>query len=198
MLAIYKKINNTRTEASGFTIVETLVAITILLIGVLGPLVIAANGIADGIFAQNQMTANYLAQEAMDLVINRRDGYELDNQCPLESLASLDCDNPASPSKICWLNLNVAGTPSVVEISGGHGEPRNLQFNPNPSTQGFEEPTAGSIGPVFQRSVFVEKPVSGQRKITVKVAWKNKANDRNLTLISYVYSRRHTPASCPD
>ena len=57
---------------SGFTLVEALVAITILIVGVIGPLSLAAQGIGDGIFARNQVAANYLAQEALEIVINKR------------------------------------------------------------------------------------------------------------------------------
>lgn len=53
--------------------IEMLVAVTILLIGVLGPLNMAVRGISDGLFVKNQITANYLAQEGLDELINLRD-----------------------------------------------------------------------------------------------------------------------------
>lgn len=56
----------------GFTLVEALVAITVLVIGVLGPLTIAARGIADGLYAKNELAAKYLAQEAIEVVANKR------------------------------------------------------------------------------------------------------------------------------
>src|SRR3989344_7135507 len=64
-----RRLSNTR----GFTLIEALAAITVLIIGILGPLTLAARGISDGLFAKNQITANYLAQEALELVVNRRD-----------------------------------------------------------------------------------------------------------------------------
>src|SRR3989338_7587789 len=62
------KLNKNKT---GFTLVETLVAITILVVGVLGPLNVATRGITDGFYAKNQITAIYLAQEGLDLVNNK-------------------------------------------------------------------------------------------------------------------------------
>ena len=60
-------------EPSGFTLVESLVAITVLLIGVLGPLVLATRSISEGVSTKNKITASYLTQEAVELVKGRRD-----------------------------------------------------------------------------------------------------------------------------
>lgn len=62
----------TNDMKKGFTLIETLVAITILIVGVLGPLTIAVRGISDGFFARNQIAANYLAQEAVEVIFNKR------------------------------------------------------------------------------------------------------------------------------
>lgn len=62
-----------RTTSRGFTIVETLVAVTILMIAVAGPLVVATRGLSSSLISRNQMIASYLAQESMEMVKNRRD-----------------------------------------------------------------------------------------------------------------------------
>lgn len=59
-------------QNQGFTLVEALVAITILMIGVVGPLGLAARGIADGFYIQNELAAKYLAQEGIELVVAQR------------------------------------------------------------------------------------------------------------------------------
>lgn len=58
---------------AAFTIVETLVAITILMIALAGPLVVASRGLTGAIVSKDQMIASYLAQESMEMVKNRRD-----------------------------------------------------------------------------------------------------------------------------
>lgn len=50
----------------GFTIIETLVAITILMIAVAGPLTIAQKSLMASIYARDQIVASYLAQEVME------------------------------------------------------------------------------------------------------------------------------------
>ncbi len=60
--------------ASGFTIIETLVAIAILLLSITAPLTIAEKGLAAADAARREITAFYLAQEAIEYVRNVRDG----------------------------------------------------------------------------------------------------------------------------
>lgn len=57
----------------GFTIIETLVAITILMIAISGPLTVAFQGLAAADQARNQMTATLLAQDAMEYIHNIKD-----------------------------------------------------------------------------------------------------------------------------
>ncbi len=58
---------------TGLTLIETLVAISVLLISVVGPMVIYSRSISDARFASNQITAYYLAQEAVEFVKYRID-----------------------------------------------------------------------------------------------------------------------------
>ncbi|MCE9585467.1 prepilin-type N-terminal cleavage/methylation domain-containing protein [Candidatus Nomurabacteria bacterium] len=61
----------------GFTIIETLVAISIFSISILSLMVILSNGISDTNYAKQKMTAEYLAQEGVEYVRNIRDSFAL-------------------------------------------------------------------------------------------------------------------------
>ncbi len=56
-----------------FTLVETLVAISIFTMSILGLISILASGISNTGYAKNKMTASYLAQEGIEYVRNIRD-----------------------------------------------------------------------------------------------------------------------------
>ncbi len=64
---------------SGFTFVETLVAITVLLVAVVAPMSLAQDGIVAAKLSQDQIVAFYLGQEGIEVVKNLRDGNRLAN-----------------------------------------------------------------------------------------------------------------------
>jgi prepilin-type N-terminal cleavage/methylation domain-containing protein len=60
-------------KQKAFTLVETLVAISILTIALTGPLAIIAQALRSSYFSRDQITAYYLAQEAVEYIRNQRD-----------------------------------------------------------------------------------------------------------------------------
>jgi type II secretory pathway pseudopilin PulG len=116
---------HTRNLKRGFTIVETLIAITILMIAIAGPLVVATKGLTSAAVSKNQMIASYLAQESMEVIKSVRynndvgttawlTGFqdcrqEIGNFCDAASIS----DNDPAPS----FNLTCSsGTPRGCEI----------------------------------------------------------------------------------
>ncbi len=67
-ISSYKK-----EQERGFTLVETLVAVMILMTVIVGPMTIASRGIQGSYFANEQVTAVFLAQEAMESIQQLRD-----------------------------------------------------------------------------------------------------------------------------
>ena len=57
----------------GFTLIETMIAVTILTLSVAGPLFTADRAIVAAQLASNQLTASYLAQEGIEYVRTMRD-----------------------------------------------------------------------------------------------------------------------------
>ncbi|MEK7582129.1 MAG: prepilin-type N-terminal cleavage/methylation domain-containing protein [Patescibacteria group bacterium] len=62
-----------KINPNGFTLIETLVAISILTIAIVGPLTIVSRGVFFSNYAKDQITAVYLSQEAIEYLRNRRD-----------------------------------------------------------------------------------------------------------------------------
>ena len=67
-----KNKNKQNNYQSGFTLIETFVAITILMIVVLGPMSLLSNALKDARYIGEEITATYLAQEGVELMIDKR------------------------------------------------------------------------------------------------------------------------------
>ena len=63
---------NNIMNKKGFTIIETLVAVTILMISIAGPLTIAQKSLMASIYARDQVTASFLAQDFIEKIKNER------------------------------------------------------------------------------------------------------------------------------
>ncbi len=61
------------SRSRGFTLIETLVAITVLLLAIVGPLQIAAQALFSAFYSREQITAYYLAAESIEYIKNSRD-----------------------------------------------------------------------------------------------------------------------------
>ncbi len=61
-----------KNNKKGFTLIETFVAITVLVIAVLGPMTLLSRALQDSRYIKDEVTATFLAQEGVELVINDR------------------------------------------------------------------------------------------------------------------------------
>jgi Tfp pilus assembly protein PilV len=68
-----KKIISKTKFTAGFTLVEALVAISLLMVAISSPMYIAQKGLSASMFARDQMTASFLAQDGIEAVKNIRD-----------------------------------------------------------------------------------------------------------------------------
>jgi len=63
----------TMKKSRAFTLVETLVAISILLLSIGGPIFAVSNAVSSATLARDQITGFYLAQDALEYIRNLRD-----------------------------------------------------------------------------------------------------------------------------
>lgn len=96
-----KKLFSRKQNQKGFTLIETLVAVAILVVAIVGPMDIASKGLFSAFYARDEITAYFLAQEGVEFVRNTRDtnyinkinGYVLSDTSWLEGLDSCVSDS---------------------------------------------------------------------------------------------------------
>lgn len=165
----------------GFTLVEALIGIAILVMAVLAPLTIAQSGIQGARVAQQQTTATFLAQEAIEQA-KYQIAYNLNTSAAdwlsgLTQCASADCEVYAprtsgsggtlfrTCSAGCTVYLSAAGTLYRSNIDG----------TPTP----------------YKRAVRVTEVSAGREaKITVTVTWTGSNGPRTYTVEDYAYRWR--------
>lgn len=64
---------------SGFTLLEALVAVSILMVAVSAPITIAQKGLSSAVYSKDQMIASYLAQDVIEYIKNKRDEVSINN-----------------------------------------------------------------------------------------------------------------------
>jgi prepilin-type N-terminal cleavage/methylation domain-containing protein len=106
---------------SGFSLVETLVAITILLIVITGPLAISSSAAKSTSFSSEQVTAFFLAQEGVELVEKARNDllvpYFIDSNTASTTFTPANPDPWADFTRTaaggiyrnCYISINASG-----------------------------------------------------------------------------------------
>ena len=99
--------------SGGFTLIETLVAITIITLSIAGPLTTASRAIVAAEVSRDQITASYLAQEGIEYIRSVRDDAYL-NQYK-QSLSN-PLINPTSAGWNDFLNIiaSCRGNPAIA------------------------------------------------------------------------------------
>ena len=158
----------------GFTLVETLVAIAVLMIAVAGPLVIANKALTSALYARDQSAASYLAQEEMEIIKNTRDNNLKGSTTPLPWLNSIDsCVN----GNMCDLT-HVNGFSSVTSGAGADGYPLYLGSN------GYDHDPGSGTKTLFSRYFTLTQIDPNDYKIEVGVSWNEGTVPNKVTLHS--------------
>ncbi len=175
-----------KLTARGFTLIETMVAVTIITIAVAGPMLVASRSIVAAQIARSQLTANYLAQEGIEYVRAMRDN---------EYLATLD-------STTAWDNFIAGIEPYCLT-------PKNCMLDPVSSPMGYgigssvetyvgnaplyltnsgytQQNLSGSAPTVFTRTIQVLRISNNDERITSKVSWNFHGTLYSVTVTSHL------------
>ena len=161
----FSKINKYLAKnIQGFSLIESLVAISILLLALTGTLTIASRSIIASANSRDQITAFFLGSEAVEFVRNTRDNNILVGNSWLDGLdecmsGSCTIDSPNNAVGNC------AGTcqPLLITEAGVYN-----QINGEPT--------------IFRREISINEVASGREVvISVTTTWKRRLIERTLT-----------------
>ena len=152
----------------GFTFIETLVAIAVLLLAVAAPLSIGSQGLTASRISKNQITALYMAQEGIEYVRYVRDTNSLEGQEWLQELA------PCTSTDGCRIDVPLG----TIAACGGPCPP--LRYQVSSGRYGY---TTGWSGTPYSRTITIVEEVPSQEAIVrVTVSWPDSRLTRTVTL----------------
>lgn len=170
----------------GFTLIESMVAVSILVIAVTGAYGAATAGISSGIFSKNQTVAFYIAQEAVEQIRNMRDNNGLSSQPWLTGIA-LNGSDPCAFGKTCTADAvsSIDGSNNaLVRCQGGTGSCPLLQQDP---VNGFYGYNASWKDTVYRREVTLTSLNGHEAAIGVTVTWSKGPATQSFTVRENIF-----------
>lgn len=156
---------------SGFTLIETLIAILILTLTLNAFFTLISNSIFSAQYARNKITANYLAQEAIDYIRNDRDSIAFQNNDWDGFIQKYD---KCLTEEGCYFDvLEDPVQPKYCQTSSC----QTFYYNSNSgssSIKNYYTYTTTLVETPFERRIIMTKSNLDQEiDITVKVKWLN-------------------------
>jgi prepilin-type N-terminal cleavage/methylation domain-containing protein len=153
-------------KEKGFTLVETLVAVGILVIAILGTFTAAQSGLSSTIFSKEQIAAFELAQEGVEQIRNIRDQNGLLSQPWLTGISASPSD-PCYFGNTCTVDAVKGGVPT--KCTGGAGSCPILRQD---SSTGFfsYSPLTLPLSP-YRREIQLTSINDHEASILVTVYW---------------------------
>ncbi|MES2006998.1 MAG: prepilin-type N-terminal cleavage/methylation domain-containing protein [Patescibacteria group bacterium] len=162
-----------RRTQGGFTLIETLVAVMILASAIVGPLSIASRSLNNSIVAKDQISAFFLAQDAVEYTRFVRDSNRLKGADWLDgsggSSSGVDL-TPCTTADGCYFDstMAVVGTADVPTVCTTVCP---VMYYDSTNSR-FTYVTSGNTATLFTRQVVLVEVVPDiEYKLTVTVSW---------------------------
>ena len=208
-----KKQKNNGEKA--FTLIESLVAISILMIAIASPMVLAQKSLLSATASKDQMIATFLAQDAIEAVKNIRDQIARNNTNPSADWLTGTITNPGLLAPcVCNLNGNYCNFDSPgnlkyctidttlpawnsgsISLGNSQVPPIKISYssNNNPSFLKYDYTGANNGGnSIFTRYInIIENPANdnpNEAVVNVRVSWNSSQGVQHIDLQNFIYN----------
>jgi prepilin-type N-terminal cleavage/methylation domain-containing protein len=178
------KLSNNR----GFTLIETLVAILIFASSIVALLTATSSGLSEVTLLRNKLTANYLAQQGIEITRNIRDrNVTVSGATGWTGFLgeTANCQNTNG----CTFSPFPPDAPMALTCIPGVSDPCDLNYS---STAGVYVPSGIPLGDVasnFHQSIVVTPTANPEEvKVTSTVTWHQGVGIQQVVLEEYIYN----------
>ncbi len=188
----------------GFTLIESMVAITILTLAMTGPLFTASRAIIAAETSRDQLTAAYLAQEGIEYVRAMRDneyllayhtgGQNISGDAwsaflnnPSTDLSSVNnCNATVNALQACTLDP-VSGVSTQSCSTGVEGSCMPLRLIKDDSGRSlYRQQSSGGTPTPFTRTIQVLEITASETKVLSKVSWNYHGTPYSITVSDHL------------
>ena len=177
----------------GFSLVETIVAVAIIMLAITGPMTGAVRGFVSAEYSRDQMKAYYLAEEGLEYIRYVRDFNSIaNNSTPtdwLNGLVSCVVTGSGNSVKGCGVDPNAPIGQNILACTNPDTTPNacnKLNFNiinglySYQTGNGFTTPTS------FRRwvKIYGDLTNSNERKVVVSVEWKTGSLPKKVVTVT--------------
>ena len=148
------------------------------MVAVASPLTIAQKGLASAIYAKDQIIASYLAQDAIEYIINASDKNVADGKGWLLGIS----DNCGTA---CAVNTRIDSG-----IASCAGTCDALNYNESTNIYSHDSTGGDNKASPFTRTVKATEGPTDEALITVTMSWKDKGADRSLNFYTRIFNWR--------
>lgn len=168
---------------SGFSLVETLVAITILLVVIVGPMSISSSAARSTSYASEQVIAFFLAQEGAEIAQKGRDDLLLRGFLDTsagnyladpwsEFIDSAGFYDECFTTDGCGLELNTDATGTLRPPISCTGTSCDLFFNTASNRSRYTHVAVGTEDTPFSRTIIMEAIADRSVRVVSRVYWR--------------------------
>jgi len=187
---------------SGFSLVETLVAISILLVVIVGPMSISSSAAKSTSFASEQVIAFFLAQEGAEMAQKARDDLLLRSFIdpsdpsyePTPWADFVDTSGGAYDECFtatgCGLELNTDADGTLKTPILCTGSSCELYFNENADRSRYTHVSAGATSTPFTRIIFMTENDNREVEVISRVYWRtgSQRSSQEVEVVTYLFN----------
>jgi prepilin-type N-terminal cleavage/methylation domain-containing protein len=178
-------------RSGGFTLIEVIVAIFILVLAVTGPMSAAQNSLKASFLARDQVVAFYLAQDAIEYIKNYKDTSIISNAANsnktiIHSSILAACSTGNTPCEVDTLNDNGA-LPS--DIKKCNSNPCGLLYFNSTNKTYSPDSNKGDLSK-FSREIYIKEIKKDvEYSVTVVIKWQpNFSTPRKIVVQENIYN----------
>jgi len=183
-------------KQKGFTLVETLIAISILMIAIASPINLAQKALSSAVLSRDQMTASFLAQDGLEAVKNLRDQIAIrsdstDWLSPFRGkcvCTGVQCNlNDLSQAIYCNIDTTLADLNSSI-IGSSDSASNPLKIETNSGVFAKYDLGAGSASKFSRLINIMPTNDPNEAIVQVRVCWPYPSCSQRIDIKDFIYN----------